>query len=155
MVDFAKSILKGVENHRMAIAIISIIVIIVILMDDDIMEAFRGRGRRGHRGGGRGYLHHHRRRNWPGRRGWWGRGGNRVVYTAPIVYGGWYNPSWYNPWSYWGGPCKDGCTSIGNGEWGCQSPGNQVNDCLFASDCRGCDRNRDVKRAEHKGWGWW
>ena len=75
--------------------------------------------------------------------------------AAPIVYGGWYNPSWYNPWSYWGGPCKDGCTSIGNGEWGCQSPGNQVNDCLFASDCRGCDRNRDVKRAEHKGWGWW
>lgn len=37
-----------------------------------------------------------------------------------------------------GGPCKKGCTSIGNGNWGCQYPGPGPNYCWFASDCYGC-----------------
>jgi hypothetical protein len=36
------------------------------------------------------------------------------------------------------GVCKDGCTKIGNGGWGCQFPGSRNSDCLFASDCYGC-----------------
>jgi hypothetical protein len=40
---------------------------------------------------------------------------------------------------YWfGNDCKDGCTNIGNNNWGCQYPGYGVDDCIFASDCYGC-----------------
>lgn len=45
---------------------------------------------------------------------------------------------WYNPWYWYRGMCKNGCTSIGNGNWGCQYPGSGPNDCWFASDCYGC-----------------
>ena len=38
----------------------------------------------------------------------------------------------------WIGACKNGCTKIGNGGWGCQFPGSRNSDCLFASDCNGC-----------------
>lgn len=49
-----------------------------------------------------------------------------------------YTYSWFNPW-YWNSPiCKRGCVQTGIGEWGCQYPGYSYNDCLFASDCRGC-----------------
>ena len=48
----------------------------------------------------------------------------------------------YVPWwtsMYWfGNDCKDGCTNIGNNNWGCQYPGYGVDDCIFASDCYGC-----------------
>lgn len=123
-------------------------------------EEFNGRRKHKH-GGGRRYRHRYPRNRW------WGR--NRSVYTtpvytAPVIYGGWYNPNWYNPnwynsnwynpWYYWTGPCKNGCTNLGKGEWGCQYPGNQYNDCLFASDCRGCDNKINVKRVNHGGW-WW
>jgi hypothetical protein len=48
----------------------------------------------------------------------------------------------YIPWltsGYWfTGECKDGCTNIGNNNWGCQYPGYGYNDCMFARDCMGC-----------------
>ncbi len=114
-------------------------------------ESFRGRGgygyrhRRRHRYGPR---HHHYGPIW--RPGW----RNNWVYTVPVVATGYgydydynyygYNPSWYdyirsyNPWYYFKGFCKDGCSNLGNGKWGCQYPGNGVNSCVFASDCNGC-----------------
>ena len=80
-----------------------------------------GGGGRHHGGGGRhhggGYRRIHR----------WQRG-----YRRPQR-----NFYWYNPWDMFGS-CKKGCTSIGNGRWGCQYPGSGSNDCWFSSDCGGC-----------------
>ena len=45
------------------------------------------------------------------------------------------------PWYtrlFQGSTCKTGCTGIGNGNWGCQYPGNKMNECPFANDCGGC-----------------
>lgn len=44
----------------------------------------------------------------------------------------WYT-NWYNYL-----PCKSGCTNLGNGKWGCQYPGNGVDECVFSRDCQGC-----------------
>ena len=90
----------------------------------DSLEEFGGRGGRGGRGrhgrGGRG-----------GGRRWWGqRHGYR--YRPPPRF------VWYSPWNWFRGACKRGCTSIGNGQWGCQYPGSGPNDCWFANDCYGC-----------------
>jgi len=80
-----------------------------------------------------------------GRRG--GRGYRRGLYNNGYIGGGgnyynsWYNPwytSWYNPFYNYSQPCKKGCTSIGNDEWGCQYPGDGINECVVASDCYGC-----------------
>ena len=68
---------------------------------------------------------------------WWN---NRWAYTyltprsPPVIY----TYSWYNPWFWFSPICKNGCTQTSVGQWGCQFPGNQPNDCIFASDCRGC-----------------
>ena len=93
----------------------------------------RGGGGRGGRGGGGHHGHHHS----SGRRWYGGNWGYR--YNRPPRLG--YYPR-YVPWwtsMYWfGNDCKDGCTNIGNNNWGCQYPGYGVDDCIFASDCYGC-----------------
>ena len=93
------------------------------LEDEREKESFRGRRHR---------RHHRRpyRRNWYG--DYWGYR-YRPPPPPPI-----YTYSWFNPW-FWNSPiCKRGCTQTSIGEWGCQYPGYSPNDCLFASDCRGC-----------------
>ena len=94
------------------------------------------------------HLYHHRR-GW-GRGPYKGRGPYRgdIGYAYPSQH---YNRPHYNrphyntryiPWwttAYWfGGVCKKGCTSIGNNNWGCQYPGNGIDECIFARDCYGC-----------------
>lgn len=107
----------------------------------------RGRGR-GRGGGGNVHRYWHRRRNrhWAGpdrgysygprRRyfydNWWPFNTNYYVPTAtvatvPLTYG-----------------CKSGCVNLGNGEWGCQYPGDGITQCQFAVDCEACD-----------DWAWW
>ena len=79
-----------------------------------------------------------RRRNRlrPSRRRWWGDNwGYRYRPPPPPPI---YNYSWYNPWFWFSPICKRGCTQTSIGEWGCQYPGYSPNDCMFASDCRGC-----------------
>ena len=98
-----------------------------------------GRGRRGGRmggrmgGGGRGHAYWHRRR-WAGpHRGysygygpsyynWWPFYTTAAVATVPLEYG-----------------CKSGCVNLGNGEWGCQFPGDGITQCQFSADCEACD----------------
>ena len=93
-----------------------------------------GRGGGGRGGGGRGHHGHHHS---SGRRWYGGNWGYR--YNRPPRLG--YYPR-YVPWwtsMYWfGNDCKDGCTNIGNNNWGCQYPGNGPDDCIFARDCYGC-----------------
>ena len=48
----------------------------------------------------------------------------------------WY--SFATDWYHYHLPCKSGCTNLGNGKWGCQYPGNGVNECVFSRDCQGC-----------------
>lgn len=50
----------------------------------------------------------------------------------------WYR--FFTDWSdhYYHLPCKVGCVNIGNEGWGCQYPGNGVNECIFSRDCQGC-----------------
>lgn len=100
-----------------------------------IQEAYGGRGGGRHHimsGGGRGRG----RRHYIG-----GIGGGG--YSRPHHYGGGYRDygyAWYSPWYLFrGNYCKDGCTNIGNGIWGCQYPGNRPTDCQFSSDCDGCN----------------
>ena len=124
---------------------------------DNVEESFRGgRGGRGGRRGGGGRRNH----RIGGRRGY-GIGrynyGNRWLgygvpvatatvatypyYNRPIpaTTSSWYDYTrWYNPWNYFGARCKNGCTNIGNNNWGCQYPGNGREDCIFSSDCYGC-----------------
>jgi len=116
-----------------------IIVILLIISIDyftDIKEGIRnrrGHGRRHNRG-----RHFHRNGGYHygnrGGRGYYG-GNVRPVYINRD--NSWYN-SWFNPFFLYRNYCKKGCVNLGNREWGCQYPGYGVNDCLFASDCRGC-----------------
>ena len=48
----------------------------------------------------------------------------------------WY--SFAKDWYHNHIPCKSGCTNLGNEKWGCQYPGNGVNECIFSRDCHGC-----------------
>ena len=85
--------------------------------------------------GGR-YRRRRHNRLRPSRRQWWGNHwGYRYRPPPPPPI---YNYSWYNPWFWFSPICKRGCTQTGIGEWGCQYPGYSPNDCMFASDCRGC-----------------
>jgi len=126
------------------------VVILVYLMGQEIVESFRG-GRRGRR--------RHSRHGY-GRRGW--RGGYNIgprfnrwngplpglrrnyVVAGPVIASGVVanhatSPTWYNKtWSFFGNRCRDGCTSLGNGVWGCQYPTNSPTSCMFARDCDGC-----------------
>ncbi len=123
----------------MIIAIVLVLFFIPQLDTYDIIEGLGGRGRGGRRGGRRGGGrgggrggHHHGGRRWYG-----GNMGYR--YNRPPFR---RNYPRYNPWwtsAYWFvEECKDGCTNIGNNNWGCQYPGNGPNDCIFANDCYGC-----------------
>lgn len=105
-----------------------------LLTSDNLLEEFRGGGGHrggGHRGGGHGGGGHrgggHRR----GRRRWFGQNWGYRYRPPPRFVR-------YNPWTWFGGRCKNGCTSIGGGGWGCQYPGSGPNDCWFANDCYGC-----------------
>jgi len=97
-------------------------VILIVLYNSPVIESFRGRhgGHRKRHGGGHGGI---------GR--WWYYPRARYIPPRPLL--------WYNPWTWFGSGCKNGCTNIGRGKWGCPYPGYGVNDCWFASDCRGCD----------------
>jgi|TARA_R110002074_G_scaffold8694_2_gene35378 hypothetical protein len=119
--------------------IILFVIYIPFIESFSIIEGVGGRGGRGGRGGGGHHGHHHSTgRRWYG--GNWGyRRPPMVGYRRPYRVG--YNPR-YVPWwtsMYWfGNDCKDGCTNIGNNNWGCQYPGNGPTDCVFARDCYGC-----------------
>lgn len=109
------------------LSILVVVLIALVLLNEMTVEGYRGHGHHGGHGGHRGG------RRW-GRR--WGRRGG-------YGYGRRYQPPqpsylWYNPWYWFRGVCKNGCTSIGNGNWGCQYPGMGANDCIFANDCYGC-----------------
>ena len=101
-----------------------------------IKEAYGG-GRGGyHRGGGGGRGGYHMSGG--------GRGVGGYLRGRPHHYGGGYRnygyASWYSPWYLFrSNYCKDGCTNIGNGIWGCQYPGYGSSDCQFSSDCDGCN----------------
>ena len=105
----------------------------------------RGRGRGGG-GNAHRYMHRRRNRHWAGpdrgysygprRRyfydNWWPFYSNyyaptATIATVPLTYG-----------------CKSGCVNLGNGEWGCQYPGDGITQCQFAVDCEACD-----------SWVWW
>ena len=97
---------------------LGLVAIIMLSLIGGGVEGFR---RSGHRGGHHGYHHggHRGGHRWRGRR-----------------YG--YGPRRF----FWGnrffGGCKNGCTNIGKGLWGCQYPGPGPNDCWFANDCQFC-----------------
>lgn len=98
--------------------VISVVPMFLFNGDEEEVEEFRGRrGRRGHR------------RRYPMRR-WWG---HNWGYTYPPSF------IWYSPWQWFRGLCKTGCANIGRGQWGCQYPGSNPDDCVFASDCLGCN----------------
>ena len=107
--------------------VLSIIFFVIPQLEsDDIIEGIRG-GRGGRRG---------RRGRYEGRR-WYG-GNIGYGYRPPVMnYGRRYIP-WLTSGYWFTGECKDGCTNIGNNNWGCQYPGYGYNDCMFGRDCMGC-----------------
>ncbi len=130
-----------------ALLIGAIILFIIVFYNvcNDAIEEFRGRGG-GHRGGGG-------RRGGGSRRGGFRRGGfrrggfrrhgfNPNRYVRRFRRGGgwmprrrnyWYDSfSWPTTWLGWGA-CKKGCTPDG-----CPVPGNNYDECVWASDCYGC-----------------
>jgi hypothetical protein len=97
----------------------------------------RGGGGYGHGHGRGGYGHGHGR-------GGYGRTNSMGYYGS---YGGnyFYEPAWYTYpilWynNFFGSECKNGCTKIKNGMWGCVGKNADMNnnDCAFASDCAYC-----------------
>lgn len=87
----------------------------------------RGRGGRGGRGSRRRWVGPHRgysygRRHLPRYDSWWSDWWYYPTATVPLTYG-----------------CKSGCVNLGNGEWGCQFPGDGITQCQFAVDCEACD----------------
>ena len=103
------------------------IIIVIITFLGGMIETF-SEGYGGHHGGGHHGGGHHGGRGWRrrGRRRGWGRRG--------------WGPSFWPFYQNWG-VCKNGCTSIGKGLWGCQYPGGGYNDCMFSDDCNGCGNN--------------
>lgn len=111
------------KNYMLLLIILIVVSFVPMFLfgsdkNEDIEEF---RGRRGRRG--------HRRRRYPMRR-WWG---HNWGYTYPPTF------IWYSPWQWFRGLCKTGCANIGRGQWGCQYPGSNTDDCVFASDCLGCN----------------
>ena len=103
---------------KFCVNILILLSIAVIFLS--IFKKIEKEGYRGHHGhhGHRGHHGHH--------------GHRRHRYHRPSSY------IWFNPWYWFRGLCRNGCTNIGRGEWGCQYPGTGPNDCWFASDCIGC-----------------
>ena len=128
--------MSKISMFVLAIIIILTVVLFIIPQfgSPDIIEGIGGGGHGGGHGGGGRHMGGIGRR---GGRRWYGE--NRGYgYRPPLVdYGRRYIPWWTT--AYWfTGDCKDGCTNIGNNNWGCQYPGNGPNDCIFARDCMGC-----------------
>jgi len=116
-----------------------ILIVLVIFVFFTILlntsEGFRG-GHRGHRGFNGG----HRRAS--GHIGGYHRGsyGGVIVNRGygSNIYNYDFDYPWYYPWFLRSGVCKRGCGDIGNGQVGCINPGNDYDECIFASDCYGC-----------------
>jgi hypothetical protein len=126
----------GIFTLLVFTVLLSIIFFVIPQLESyDISEGIRGgRGGRGwrRRGGGGGRIYRGR-----GGRRWYG-GNIGYSYRPPLAaYGPRYIP-WWTPAYWFTGKCKDGCTNIGNNNWGCQYPGYGYNDCMFARDCMGC-----------------
>lgn len=97
--------------------ILLLVVVTLVIFNNVEREGYRSRRHRQSLGGRYRHRHRHRHRRYPEQR--------RRYF-------------WYNPGYWFNGACKRGCTSIGNGNWGCQYPGSGPNDCWFANDCYGC-----------------
>jgi len=118
---FSLIFIKKMNKLLIFLCIITLLLTFHILLSTSTMEGYRGRGRRrrGGRRGPRAHLYRHRRRHYYPRR--------------------WYHRFYdWSPWFVYDTSCKDGCTSLGNGRWGCQYPGTGPNDCVFAEDCAWC-----------------
>ena len=111
--------------------IILVIAVSTFIYFNNLIEGYRG----GHGGGGGGHRGGH---GFSHGRGYYGRGNDNYMRHPSHHYGN-QGYTWYNPWYlYRGNVCKNGCTNIGNGNWGCQFPGYGSDDCWFSSDCDGC-----------------
>ena len=140
------------KNHYLFI--VSILVLLVFFsLKTQIFETFRGgiggfgggRGLGFGRGGGyygnpRGLYG--RRGIYPRRRQFYSYGAypvyNSVPVAVPVPVVNQVEYPWYRRWFGIGGDCKSGCTNIGKGRWGCQYPGNGINECQFSDDCQWC-----------------
>ena len=92
-----------------------LVVVALIILYNNNSESFRDH-RRG-RGRGRGRVEFF----------------NRGRYRRPR-----YRRQWAPFWWSWRGNCPNGCTALGNEGWGCQFPGYNSDDCMFAEDCKFC-----------------
>ena len=99
--------------------ILLLVVVTLVIFNNVEREGYRSRRRRHIQSLGGRYRHRHRHRH------------RRYPEERRRYF-------WYNPGYWFNGPCKRGCTSIGNGNWGCQYTGSGPNDCWFANDCYGC-----------------
>jgi hypothetical protein len=109
--------------------IILVISVSTFIYFNNLIEGYRG----GH-GGGHGGRHGSRH----GGGYYYGRGNNNYM-TRPLHYYGNQGYTWHNPWYLSrGNVCKNGCTNLGNGNWGCHNPGYGSHDCWFSSDCDEC-----------------
>jgi len=107
--------------------IILVIAVTTFIYFNNLIEGYRGGG---HDGGRRG-------RGYYGRR-YYGRENVNYINYPSHHYGN-HGYTWNNPWYlYRGNVCKNGCTNLGNGNWGCQYPGYGANHCWFSSDCDEC-----------------
>ena len=108
--------------------IILVIIVSTFIYFNNLIEGYRGGHGGGHRSG----------RGMRRGRGYYGRG-NINYMTHPSPHYGNHGYIWHNPWYLFrGNVCKNGCTNLGNGNWGCQNPGYGANDCWFSSDCDEC-----------------
>ncbi len=115
---------------RWASLIILVIIVSSFIYFNNLIEGYRGGHGGGHGGGRRGM-----RRGMRYDRGYYGRGNNNYMTHHSENHG----YTWHNPWYlYRGNVCKNGCTNLGNGNWGCQNPGYGANHCWFSSDCDEC-----------------
>ena len=111
--------LFSICNEMSRLFIILLIIGAIIFTNQDVIESDYSHGRR------RGYFRRRLR--------------HRDVYPMQHHYRPrrryWYSfaSDWYHHL-----PCMAGCVNLGNDGWGCQYPGNGVNQCVFSRDCRGC-----------------
>ena len=106
--------------------IILVIAVTTFIYFNNLIEGYRGGGHDGGRRGMRRGGDYYRREN--------------INYMSyPSHHYGNHGYTWNNPWYlYRGNVCKNGCTNLGNGNWGCQYPGYGANHCWFSSDCDEC-----------------
>jgi len=152
------------KTYHFYIILLILTVFILFCCACELTESFRGR-RGGYYGNRRGLYRrggyygnrrglYRRRGIYPinRRRRFYGYGPNPIynnrynpIYTVPIVTPVVrqieYSPPWYTSWFSGFGTCKTGCTNVGKGKWGCQYPGNGINECQFSDDCESCDNN--------------